>query len=317
VLTSANKYGSTTDTIKQRFTGYLKDEETSLDFAEARYYNNQHGRFTAVDPLLASGKDSNPQTFNRYIYVGNSPLVRTDPEGLEWYYNKSTNTYDWYDEKTKTFNGNGGGLTDDWKMVVGTSETPGSFVIGTDAGFITFNPNSPTWSEPFANREDAVKRFGGLFQCENCQELANKVVEGVETKGRTVRMVGYGAAAAGVCIGTAGAGCGPAVNLATTAIEAEKEDAENAAETDTVGTDMHGNSLASPKPTWVYELFTKDGDFLKNGITSKENPEQRYTKEYMEDKKMKNNQLYPNRRAARNVERHKNTVNPGPLNRRR
>lgn len=39
------------DNIRQKFTGYQKDEETQLDFAEARMYQNLHGRFTAVDPL--------------------------------------------------------------------------------------------------------------------------------------------------------------------------------------------------------------------------------------------------------------------------
>jgi hypothetical protein len=45
-------------------------------------YENRHGRFTTVDPLLASGKSANPQTFNRYVYVTNSPLAMTDPTGL-------------------------------------------------------------------------------------------------------------------------------------------------------------------------------------------------------------------------------------------
>jgi RHS repeat-associated protein len=71
------------DNIRKRFTGYEKDVETGLDFAEARYYNNQHGRFTAVDPLLASGKSANPQSFNRYSYVMNSPLRMTDHSGLQ------------------------------------------------------------------------------------------------------------------------------------------------------------------------------------------------------------------------------------------
>lgn len=61
--TETLKYNSNTDDIKQKFTGYLKDNETGLDFAEARMYENRHGRFTAVDPLLASGKSANPQTF--------------------------------------------------------------------------------------------------------------------------------------------------------------------------------------------------------------------------------------------------------------
>jgi len=71
------------DNIRQKFTGYQKDEETQLDFAEARMYQNLHGRFTAVDPLLASGKSANPQTFNRYVYVMNNPLIYTDPTGLQ------------------------------------------------------------------------------------------------------------------------------------------------------------------------------------------------------------------------------------------
>jgi RHS repeat-associated protein len=82
--TTANKYTlSGEDAVRKRFTGYEKDKETGLDFAEARYYNNQHARFTAVDPLLASGKSANPQTFNRYVYVMNRPLRFTDKSGLQ------------------------------------------------------------------------------------------------------------------------------------------------------------------------------------------------------------------------------------------
>lgn len=85
--TEALKYGQI-DHVRQKFTGYQNDDETGLDFAEARMYENRHGRFTAVDPLLASGKSADPQTFNRYVYVLNSPLVLTDPSGLQagnWY----------------------------------------------------------------------------------------------------------------------------------------------------------------------------------------------------------------------------------------
>lgn len=82
--TTAAKYSTTgQDAVRQRFTGYQRDAETSLDFAEARYYQNAHGRFTAVDPLLASGKSANPQTFNRYVYGLNNPVVLSDPTGLQ------------------------------------------------------------------------------------------------------------------------------------------------------------------------------------------------------------------------------------------
>ncbi len=77
-----------TDGVRKRFTGYEKDAETGLDFAEARMYENRHGRFTAVDPLLASGLSANPQTFNRYVYALNEPIRNTDSSGMwtdkEW-----------------------------------------------------------------------------------------------------------------------------------------------------------------------------------------------------------------------------------------
>lgn len=44
-------------------------------------YNPAHGRFTAVDPLLASGTPANPQTWNRYPYVLGNPLRLVDPTG--------------------------------------------------------------------------------------------------------------------------------------------------------------------------------------------------------------------------------------------
>jgi len=71
-----------TNEVRQGYTGYEQDTESGLDFAQARYYNSAHGRFTSVDPLTASANIKNPQTFNRYSYVMNSPYKYTDPLGL-------------------------------------------------------------------------------------------------------------------------------------------------------------------------------------------------------------------------------------------
>ncbi len=68
--------------IRQDYTGYQKDDESGLEFAQARYYNTKHGRFTSVDPLVASANVKDPQTFNRYSYAMNSPYKFTDPLGL-------------------------------------------------------------------------------------------------------------------------------------------------------------------------------------------------------------------------------------------
>jgi RHS repeat-associated protein len=67
--------------VRKKFTGYIRDNESGLDFAQARYYNPKHGRFTQIDPLTASADQVNPQTWNRYIYVSNNPLIMIDPTG--------------------------------------------------------------------------------------------------------------------------------------------------------------------------------------------------------------------------------------------
>ncbi|HXF90866.1 MAG TPA: RHS repeat-associated core domain-containing protein [Candidatus Nitrosotenuis sp.] len=65
--------------IREDYTGYQRDEESGLEFAEARYYNPLHGRFTSVDPMTASATSRNPQMFNRYVYAVNSLYKFTDP----------------------------------------------------------------------------------------------------------------------------------------------------------------------------------------------------------------------------------------------
>jgi len=70
------------DGVRQQFTSYERDVESGLDFAEARYYSSSQGRFTSIDPLTASASPANPQSFNRYSYVSNSPLTVVDPTGM-------------------------------------------------------------------------------------------------------------------------------------------------------------------------------------------------------------------------------------------
>jgi RHS repeat-associated protein len=77
--------GYDADEIRKKFTGYERDEETNLDFAQARMYDRDKGRFITPDSLLSSGRVENPQTWNRYNYVLGNPLRYSDPLGLfEW-----------------------------------------------------------------------------------------------------------------------------------------------------------------------------------------------------------------------------------------
>jgi len=47
-----------------------------------RYLASSMGRFLSPDPMLNSGRPSNPQTWNRYSYALNNPLKIVDPTGL-------------------------------------------------------------------------------------------------------------------------------------------------------------------------------------------------------------------------------------------
>ena len=86
------------DSVRKKFTGYERDNETNLDFAQARMYGNSHGRFASPDPYnvilekergedederadILIGFISNPQRWNMYVYVVNNPLAFTDPDG--------------------------------------------------------------------------------------------------------------------------------------------------------------------------------------------------------------------------------------------
>jgi RHS repeat-associated protein len=80
--TTGMGYGGTGDTNRTKFTGYERDAETGLDFAQARFYGNIQGRFTSPDPFSASAVIADPQTFNRYAYCRNNPVNSTDPTGM-------------------------------------------------------------------------------------------------------------------------------------------------------------------------------------------------------------------------------------------
>jgi RHS repeat-associated protein len=74
-------YGN--DSVRRKFTTYERDNETELDFAQARMYSSKLGRFSSPDPIYLSAKQVvNPQIWNLYAYVSNNPLNSTDPTGM-------------------------------------------------------------------------------------------------------------------------------------------------------------------------------------------------------------------------------------------
>ncbi len=82
--------GTTAGVDRHRFTGHERDHATGLDgpslpladHMHARTYVPKLARFTRPDPA-ASFSLFDPQTLNRYIYAGNTPLKYVDPDGRE------------------------------------------------------------------------------------------------------------------------------------------------------------------------------------------------------------------------------------------
>jgi RHS repeat-associated protein len=81
---SAGRSGYGGGSVRQRYTGKERDDESGLDFFGARYYHSSVGRFTSCDPVgFTKSHLVNPQRWNLYIYVINSPLSLRDPDGKQ------------------------------------------------------------------------------------------------------------------------------------------------------------------------------------------------------------------------------------------
>jgi RHS repeat-associated protein len=70
---------------KDKFATYFRDSSTGLDYAMNRYYGSNLGRFLTPDPSERGSNLADPQTSNRYSYVANDPINRSDPSGLLFY----------------------------------------------------------------------------------------------------------------------------------------------------------------------------------------------------------------------------------------
>jgi RHS repeat-associated protein len=85
-LTTPDRDTANADLIKTDdqpigFTGYIKDTESGLYYARARYYDPATARFTTEDP--EAGKDLEPPSLHRYLYAYASPTYYSDPDGRQ------------------------------------------------------------------------------------------------------------------------------------------------------------------------------------------------------------------------------------------
>ena len=78
-----NRIASFTSSITLRgYTGHEQLDELALVHMGGRIYDPVIGRFLQADPFVQ--QPNNIQSFNRYSYVMNNPLNKTDPSGYIW-----------------------------------------------------------------------------------------------------------------------------------------------------------------------------------------------------------------------------------------
>ncbi len=61
---------------------YKMSTRANAYYARNRWYDSAMGRFTTPDPYAASATLTNPNSWNRYAYVGGDPVNFNDPSGL-------------------------------------------------------------------------------------------------------------------------------------------------------------------------------------------------------------------------------------------
>jgi RHS repeat-associated protein len=182
------------DGVRQQFTQKERDVETGLDYFDARYFAATQGRFTSVDPLLESADPLMPQSWNRYSYVLNNPLVYTDPTGEIWV--RSGETVIWFSQerwdneisKLQDANGN----------AVYTPLEPSEMEFNTVYGRVRLNPNGP---DPEAERgSDAYLGFSIVGENKTDFSVAMAAGLAIGVRGRTPILIAGAATLATVWI---------------------------------------------------------------------------------------------------------------------
>lgn len=276
----------------------LQDEQlggVNLDLYDyhLRFYDPALARFTTQDPLAEDFNSWTP-----YHYVHNNPINLVDPTGM------AATKYE--DEEGNTLlNTNDGSDA----VVTVTDEKRQGFDAAVKG---TKNTDDVDWNK-------SMKTYALGFSLSDKQEAhLSKLNSDWSRKGAiNYWKTGKGGMAFGLKE-VLSQWTNP--ELVVSGISAGVAGLSAVGNTARMGTSLvddvavHGNSLKSTRPTWGYKLYSKDGAFLKNGITSRTIPETRYTRAFMQDKYMGTKRMFPNRRSAYDWEYKQNLIQQGPLN---
>ncbi len=120
------------ENLRQRFTGKERDAESGLDYFGARYCSGAQGRFTSADTVITA-EPSNPQSWNKYAYAFNRPLILVDPDGrwpTAFHHTLIENLFSGLGERAVRLLQN----ASDWVDSAGNQGTPESYMHGMSDG---------------------------------------------------------------------------------------------------------------------------------------------------------------------------------------
>jgi RHS repeat-associated protein len=137
------------------FTGQLHDNESQLDYFQARFYSSTLGRFQSPDwsgdavPVPYANL-SDPQSLNLYAYVRNNPISKVDADG--------------HLEKHFSVGGDGWGVGDGWPAGVGYGRSMHNLLTRYNASLLAqaedFDIENELRREPWDEAENALKPVG-------------------------------------------------------------------------------------------------------------------------------------------------------------
>ena len=67
-----------------RYRSYYYDTESGLYYLNSRYYDAKVCRFVNADTYFSTGQGLSEN--NMFVYCGNNPVNRLDPEGTAWWH---------------------------------------------------------------------------------------------------------------------------------------------------------------------------------------------------------------------------------------
>jgi RHS repeat-associated protein len=98
--TDTDSFRTSTEDHDRGYTGHEQLDDSGLIHMNGRIYDPELGRMLSPDPFVQIPEYS--QNFNRYSYVLNNPLNKTDPSGYSWLSEAFDKVGDWLSENWRT-----------------------------------------------------------------------------------------------------------------------------------------------------------------------------------------------------------------------